>query len=203
MDAPPNRDEQQERSPSQKTALLRELQGQVTFLYEKVRQLSNELQTTRQSHQLASDQSRAEISMLQSELKNQNARHEEVVASLRKRLVESEMARTQIQDRMVLFVEEDAKKEQGVIRRWNEMASKVNEDTRWVEEQMSFWKESMAEHERRMGAAKVRGEVDAELPRKDKNVDVVESGIEREESAAERRRNQRSMLGLDDFSDDD
>ena len=113
------------------------------------------------------------------------------------------MARTQIQDRMVLFVEEDAKKEQGVIRRWNEMASKVNEDTRWVEEQMSFWKESMAENERRMGAAKVRGEVEAELPRKDKNVDVVESGIEREESAAERRRNQRSMLGLDDFSDDD
>jgi hypothetical protein len=68
---------------------------------------------------------------------------------------------------------------------------------------MSFWKESMAEHERRMEVAKVRGEVDAELPRKDKNVDVVESGIEMEESAAERRRNQRSMLGLDDFSDDD
>jgi hypothetical protein len=192
-------------SSSQKSR-NRELAEQVAFLCEKVQQLSNELQTTRQSHQLSSDQSRAEITMLQSELKNQRVRHEEIVSSLRKRLVESEMARNKIQEQLIQLVTEENKKEHAVISRWNEIALKVNEDTKWVDEQMACWKESLEEHERRMGAAIIRGELNAELPMVSTKTDSTgteEAAVE-DETAAERRRNQRTSLGLDeDFSDDE
>lgn len=193
---------EQNMSSSQKSR-TRELQEQVTFLVEKVQQLSNELQTTRQAHQLSSDQYRAEITMLQSELKNQRMRHEEIVSSLRTRLVESELARDKIQEQLMHVVQEESKKEKAVNARWDEMAMKVNEDARWVEEQMSCWKDSLDEHERRMDAAKVRGELNAELPQGGV-ADLRGSEVVSEESsAAERRRQQRTSLGLDeDFGDD-
>lgn len=193
------------RSDKQKV-LIRELQSQVAFLYEKVRQLSNELQTTRQSHQLSTDQSRAEITMLKCQLQRQKIRHEEVVSLLRKRLVEGEMAKNRIQDQMFLFVEEDTKKEQEMAQRLKEVALKVNEDTKWVSEQMSYWKESMEEHEKRMDAAKMRGELDAEFlsGAMGEQSDIGQSEIRIEETATQRRILGRSLLGLDeDFDSDD
>ena len=182
----------------------RELQEQVKFLCEKVQQLSNELQTTRQSHQLSSDRSRAEITMLQSELKNQRIRHEEIVSSLRKRLVESELARNKIQDQMMQMAEEENKKELAMTSRWNEMTVKVNEDAKWVDEQMTCWKESLKEHEKRMGAATVRGELNAELADFTKTDEAAEDDEKVEETAAERRIQRRSLLQLDEaFSDDE
>jgi hypothetical protein len=181
----------------------RELQEQITFLVEKVQQLSNELQTTRQSHQLASDQSRAEIAMLQSELKNQRIRHEEIVSTLRKRLVESEMTRSKMQEQMMQIVEVQNKKETAVNSRWNEMILKVNEDAKWVDEQMACWKESLEEHEKRMEGAKARGEMNAELPMGSAVKSDGGQDIRSEDTAAERRRQRRAMLGLDEeFSDD-
>lgn len=181
----------------------RELQEQISFLLEKVQQLSNELQTTRQSHQLSSDQSRAEIKMLRSELKNQRIRHEEIVSSLRARLVESEIARNKIQEQMMSIVEEESKKERAANAKWNEITMKVNEDSRWVDEQISCWKDSLEEYERRLGAAKIRGTLNAELPAGVVNHGRRESETAREDSAAERRRQRRTLLGLDNECSDD
>lgn len=181
-----------------------ELQEQVKFLCEKVQQLSNELQTTRQSHQLSSEQTRAQVNMLESELKNQRIRHEEVVSSLRERLVESELARNKIQDQMMQMAEEENKKELVMASRWNEMITKVNEDAKWVDEQMACWKESLKEHEKRMGAATVRGELKAELAESTKIDEAADENKVGEETAAERRIQRRSLLQLDEnFSDDE
>jgi DNA repair exonuclease SbcCD ATPase subunit len=200
MPAQPNTEERNIRD-SQKSR-NRELSEQITFLVEKVQQLSNELQTTRQSHQLSSDQSRAEIAMLQSEIKNQRTRHEEIVSTLRKRLVESEMARNKMQEQMMRIVEEENKKEHAVNARWNEMVLKVNEDAKWVDEQMTCWKESLDEHEKRIGCAKAQGEINAGMPM-GSNVTRNGGEVGNEDTAAERRRQRRAMLDLDEeFSGD-
>lgn len=141
--------------------------------------------------------------MLQSELKNQRIRHEEIVSTLRKRLVESEMARNRMQEQMMQLVEVENKKETAMNARWNEMILKVNEDAKWVDEQMACWKESLEEHEKRMDGAKARGEMNAELPLGStvKN-DGGQDGSS-DDTASERRRQRRAMLGLDvEFSDD-
>ena len=140
-----------------------ELHTEVYTLQEQVRQLSHELRITQDTHALNRDQSHAEIEMLQTELDRQNSRHEQIVSSLRNRLVESEMARMKMQDQLSSRMEEDTQREEELKSRWTAMSNRVVEDKKWVDEQMAYWKESMDEHRRRLSGAKVRGGLDASL----------------------------------------
>jgi len=115
-------------------------------LLKKIRQLTHELTTTQKSHQLTSDQYRAEISSLHSTIEHQARRHEQIVSALRGRLVESEMARNKMQDALSQKMEQELNRQEEEKKRWNEMIGKVNEDKVWVDEQMKFWKESMEEY---------------------------------------------------------
>lgn len=136
---------------------------EIYSLQEEVRALRHELCITQDTHQMNKDQSRAEITMLHTELERQNSRHELIVASLRNRLVESEMARMKMQDQLSHRMEEDATREDELKSRWKSMTTRVLEDKKWVDEQMNYWKESMEEHRKRLSGAKVRGGLDATL----------------------------------------
>lgn len=113
------------------------------------------------------------------------------------------MARNKMQEQMMRIVEEENKKEHAVNARWNEMVLKVNEDAKWVDEQMTCWKESLDEHEKRIGCAKVQGEINAGMPM-GSNVSRNGGGeVGNEDTAAERRRQRRAMLDLEEeFSGD-
>lgn len=154
---------QQHQLMIEQEAEMQKLNEQVYLLQEHVRQLSHELRITQDAHQLNKDQSRAEIEMLHTELERQNSRHEQIVSSLRNRLVESEMARMKMQDQLSSRMEEDAQRDEELRGRWKEMTTRVLEDKKWVDEQMDYWKESMEEHRKRLSGAKVRGRLDAAL----------------------------------------
>eukprot|EP00579_Thalassiosira_antarctica_P004326 CAMPEP_0201894628 /NCGR_PEP_ID=MMETSP0902-20130614/41096_1 /ASSEMBLY_ACC=CAM_ASM_000551 /TAXON_ID=420261 /ORGANISM="Thalassiosira antarctica, Strain CCMP982" /LENGTH=263 /DNA_ID=CAMNT_0048426721 /DNA_START=34 /DNA_END=822 /DNA_ORIENTATION=+ len=129
---------------------MEQLHQEIYHLQEQVGQLSNGLRITQDTHQLSKDQSRAELTMLHTELDRQNSRHEQIVASLRNRLVESEMARMKMQEQLSSRMEEDAQRDEELKARWKEMTTRVLEDKKWVDEQMNYWKESMEEHRRRL-----------------------------------------------------
>jgi len=139
------------------------LHQKIDALQELVQHLSQELRTTQDAHQLNKDQSRSEIELLRSELDRHSSRHDQIVASFRKRLVESETARMKMQDQLSSHMEKDAQREEDLKDRWKHMTTRVLEDTKWVDEQMDYWKESMEEYRKRLGQAKLRGKMDAEL----------------------------------------
>ena len=126
-------------------------------LQEQVRALSHELRITQDANELNKTQSRAEIDMLQSEINQQQVRHEKITASLRNRLVESETARMKMQDQLSKRMEEDTLRDEDLKARWKEMTACVLEDKEWMSQQMSYWKESMEEHKKRMAQAKDMG----------------------------------------------
>ena len=130
-------------------------------LQEQVRALSHELRITQDANELNKTQSRAEIDMLQSEINQQQVRHEKITASLRNRLVESETARMKMQDQLSKRMEEDTLRDEDLKARWKEMTACVLEDKEWMSQQMSYWKESMEEHKRRMAEAKDMGILEA------------------------------------------
>ena len=135
----------------------------VYTLQEQVRSLSHELRITQDAHQLNNDQSRAEIELLRTELEHQNIRHEKITSSLRNRLVESETARMKMQDQLSKRVEDDTQREEELKARWKEMIDCVLEDKKWVDEQLTQWKDSQEEHKRRLSEARVRGTLDASV----------------------------------------
>jgi len=133
----------------------------VFTLQEQVRVLSHELRITQDANELNKTQSRAEIDMLQSEINQQQVRHEKITASLRNRLVESETARMKMQDQLSKRMEEDTLRDEDLKARWKEMTACVLEDKEWMSQQMSYWKESMEEHKKRMAQAKDMGILEA------------------------------------------
>ena len=139
------------------------LNQKIDALKDLVQHLSQELRMTQDAHQLNKDQSRSEIELLRSELDRQKSRHDQIVASFRKRLVESETARMKMQDQLSSHMEKDMQREEDLKDRWKQMTTRVLEDKNWVDEQMDYWKESMEEHRKRLGEAKLRGRMDAEL----------------------------------------
>ena len=145
------------------------LHQKIDALKELVHQLSQELRTTQDAHQLNKDQSRSEIELLRTEMDRHSLRHDQIVASFRKRLVESETARMKMQDQLSLHMEKDVLREEDLKDRWKHMTTRVLEDKKWVDEQMDFWKESMEEHRKRLGEAKLRGVMDAELEGKERS----------------------------------
>ncbi|KAL7530601.1 hypothetical protein ACHAWF_003445 [Thalassiosira exigua] len=181
------------------------LHQEVYTLQEQVHQLTHELRITQDANQLNKDQSSVEISMLQTELDRQNSRHEQIVASLRNRLVESEMARMKMQDQLSARMEEDAQREEDVKSRWKAMTARVLEDKKWVDEQMNYWKESMEEHRKRLTGAKVQGRLDGGLgesagegnsgSHRGKNGSSSIKSHESEKSATDRRIAQRKLWG--------
>lgn len=158
---------QQAEEGSSQASLNAEATQLIYSLQEQIRSLSHELRMTQDAHQLYKDESLSKIEMLQSELERQNSRHEQIAASLRHRLVESETARMKMQDQLAKRMEEEQQRDEDLKTRWKEMTSCVLEDKKWVDEQMNYWKESMDEHKRRLGDAKVRGILDAGIPTKD------------------------------------
>ena len=178
-----------------------ELHQTIYQLQEQNQQLTHELRITQDSHQINKDQSRAEIEMLHTELDRQNSRHEQIVASLRDRLVESEMARMKMQEQLSNRMDGDAQREEELKTRWEAMAVRVLEDKQWVDEQMTYWKESMEEHRKRLDESKVRGRLDAEL---DKNIGRKQNSSSHSlgSDLSGRRINQRRLWGADVEGDD-
>lgn len=155
--------QQQQQMQELHRAETEQLNMEIHELQEQVQQLSHELRITQDTHALNRDQSRAEIEMLHAELDRQNSRHEQIVSSLRQRLVESELARMKMQDQLSTRVEEDMQRDEELKKQWGSMNTRVLEDKKWVDEQIAYWKESMDEHRKRLSGAKVRGNFDAEI----------------------------------------
>jgi hypothetical protein len=180
------------------------LNDRIMELQLQVRQLTHELETTRDAYQLSSDKSRAEIAMLQSQIEHTNARHEKITDSLRSRLVESELARIQMQDQLVASFDTKTKDEEEIKNRWMQMTSTVAEEKKWVDEQMDHWKESMEGRRSRLHDAKMRGTIDAagvgedSLFGADKDVEEKGSG---KGTVAGRRSRQRQLWGKGDYND--
>ena len=133
------------------------LNKQILELKLQVRQLTNEVETTRDAYQVSSDKSRAEIAMLQTQIEHQNSRHEAITSSLRERLVESEMARLKMQEQLVASIDSKMKDDEEMKTRWNQMCLRVGEETKWVDEQIDHWKHSMQDRRRRLHDAKLSG----------------------------------------------
>lgn len=112
----------------------------IATLQEKVNQLLHELIITRNAHQLTKDQSNAEIHMLRTELDVQNSRHEQVVSNLRKRLVESEVARTKMQDQLSTLLAEDVQRTDGLKIRFDELSTRILDTEKWAVEELNQWK---------------------------------------------------------------
>lgn len=133
------------------------LNKQILELKLQVRQLTNEVETTRDAYQVSSDKSRAEIAMLQAQIEHQNSRHDAITSSLRERLVESEMARLKMQDQLVASIDSKMKDDEEMKTRWNQMCLRVGEETKWVDEQIDHWKQSTQDRRRRLHDAKLSG----------------------------------------------
>ena len=182
------------------------LNKEILQLQLQVRQLTHELETTREAYHLSSDKSRAEIALLQSQIEHENSRHEKITTSLRNRLVESELARAKMQEQLEDAFATKTKDEEKNKNRWMEMTSRVAEEKKWVDEQMDHWKESMEERRSRLHDAKMRGTIDAGV------MDDTENRAEKEvvpneskRTVAGRRSRQRQLWGKDDYTlnDDD
>ena len=179
------------------------LNKEILELQLQVRQLTHELETTRDAYHLSSDKSRAEIAMLQSQIEHENSRHEKIITSLQNRLVESELARVKLQEQLEESLASKTKDEEENNNRWMEMTSMVAEENKWVDEQMDHWKESMEERRSRLHYAKMRGTIiDAGV------MDDTENRAEKEavdKGRAGRRSRQRQLWGKDDYilNDDD
>jgi len=172
------------------------LNKQIMELQLQVRQLTHELETTRDAYQLSSDKARAEVALLQSQIEHQNSRHEKITTSLRNRLVESELERMKMQEQLGVSSQTKTKDEEQLKNRWMEMTSRVVEEKKWVDEQMDHWKESMEGRRSRLHDAKMRGAIDAGVMDVSDNViekEVGENGGKR--SVAGRRSRQRQLWG--------
>lgn len=201
--------QQQSQADEEHRAEKQELHNEIDQLQEQVVQLTHELSITRDSLQLHKDQSRAELEMLHTELDRQNSRHEQIVGSLRSRLVESEMARMKMQDQLSARIEEDVHREEELKSRWKAMTERVLEDKKWVDEQMDYWKESMEEHKKRLSGAKVRGALDAALGSSSTSTAMGgKKGLKSSQTSSDsgernRRVSQRRLWGASEEGDDD
>lgn len=179
------------------------LNHKIVELQRQVRQLTHELQTTRDTYQLSSDKARAEIAMLQEQIETQNSRHESITSSLRDRLVESELARIKMQNQLVASMEKKATGKEKIKGTWIQISSRIVEENKWVEEQINHWKESMEDRRRIVQGAKMRVEtgVVADLDEGAENdFEGVEGG---ERSAIQRRRSiQRRLWGGEDHTNE-
>ena len=181
------------------------LNKQILELKLQVRQLTNEVETTRDAYQVSSDKSRAEIAMLQTQIEHQNSRHEAITSSLRDRLVESEMARLKMQDQLVASIDSKMKSDEEMKTRWNQMCLRVGEETKWVDEQIDHWKQSMQDRRRRLHDAKLSGANGGDggvVDGQDVN-DAIGSGTGEVEigrrTVHQRRSVQRRLWGKDDY----
>lgn len=112
----------------------------ISTLKEKVNQLYHELSITRDAHQLSTDQSNADIHMLRNELNLQKSCHEQVVSKLRNRLVESEIARSKLQDQLFTLMEEDVHRAEVLKIRFDEMSTRILDNQKWADEELKYWK---------------------------------------------------------------
>lgn len=112
----------------------------ISTLKQKVNQLYHELSITRDAHQLSTDQSNAEIHMLRNELNLQKSCHEQIVSKLRNKLVESEMARTKLQDQLSTLMEEDVHRAEVLKIRFDEMSTRILDNQKWADEELKYWK---------------------------------------------------------------
>jgi hypothetical protein len=112
----------------------------IATLKEKVNRLLHELSITRNAHQLTKDQSNAEIHMLRTEIDLQNSRHEQVVSNLRKRLVESDVARKKMQDQLSTLLAEDVQRTDGLKIRFDELSTRILDTEKWAVEELNQWK---------------------------------------------------------------
>ena len=181
------------------------LNKQILELKLQVRQLTNEVETTRDAYQVSSDKSRAEIAMLQTQIEHQNSRHEAITSSLRERLVESEMARLKMQEQLVASIDSKMKSDEEMKTRWNQMCLRVGEETKWVDEQIDHWKQSMQDRRRRLHDAKLSGANGGDggvVDGKDVNDDIGGGSGEVEigrRTVHQRRSVQRRLWGKDDY----
>lgn len=159
---------QSQGNPYTRDEETRLLHKKIDALEEQVQHLSHELRVTQDAHQVQRDQSLSEMELLCSELDRQKSRHDQIVESFRKRLIESETARIKMQDQLSAYMEKDIQREKDFKDTWKQATTRVKDDTKWVDEQMDIWKDSMEEHQKRLAEAKLRGRIDAELGGKEK-----------------------------------
>ena len=126
-------------------------------LRERVRSLAHELSVTRTTLRHDADRHESEVRSLESELAGQADRHKDVVAGLRARLVESELERTRLSERLAEAVAGESRRHEAMKARWDEMIERAAEDGRWVEEQAGQWKESAGRASGRCEGARERG----------------------------------------------
>ena len=112
----------------------------ISTLKQKVNQIYHELSITRDAHQLSTDQSNAEIHMLRNELNLQKSCHEQIVSKLRNKLVESEMARTKLQDQVSTLMEDDVHRAEVLKIRFDEMSTRILDNQKWADEELKYWK---------------------------------------------------------------
>ena len=178
------------------------LNKQILELQLQVRQLTHELETAQEAHQLLSEKSRAEVALLHTQIQNEKSRHEKITASLRNKLVESELERVKMQDQLRVSAETKIKDDNDVKLRCMEMASRIDDEKKWVDEQMDHWRESMEGRQTRFHDAKIRGTIDAGLvdnDRTEKEVNVKDLDTT---SASGRRSRQRQLWGQEvDYTD--
>lgn len=192
----------QNKPPRENNNDILHLNKQILELQLTVRQLTNELETTREAYQLSSDKSRAEVALLQSQLEDENSRHEKITTSLRNRLVESELARIKMQEQLELSYDTRTKDEEKMKNSWMEMTSRVVEEKKWVDEQLDHWRESMEGRRSRLHDAKMRGAIEGATHDADNSTEkelVVES--EGKRTVARRRSIQRQLWGKGDRND--
>jgi hypothetical protein len=119
-----------------------------------------------------------------------------------------------MQDQLSSHVDEDSQREEDLKDRWNQMTTCVLEESKWVDEQMDHWKESMEELRKRLGAAKLSGRMDAELGGRDRSTSprsitggdgtkAARNKINQSSSSDQRRRRRRRWGRSGDGSDDD
>lgn len=188
--------------PGENNTNVSHVNVQIMELQLQVRQLTYELEMTRDAYQLSSDKAGAEIAYLQSQIEHQNSRHEKITTSLRNRLVESEMVRIKMQDQLVLSFDTKTKDEEDMKNRWMQMTSNVTEDKKWVDEQIDHWKESMEDRQRRLHDAKMRGAIDSGVMYDSNNGADKDVGTgNKSTSVAGRRSRQRQLWGKGDYTD--
>jgi uncharacterized coiled-coil protein SlyX len=84
--------------------------------------------------------------MLRTEIDLQNSRHEQVVSNLRKRLVESDVARKKMQDQLSTLLAEDVQRTDGLKIRFDELSTRILDTEKWAAEELNQWKGRRDEH---------------------------------------------------------
>jgi hypothetical protein len=185
-------DQQSQGKPYTRDEETQHLHEKIDALQELVQHLSHELRVTQDAHQLDKDQSLSKVELLCSELDRQNSRHAQIVKSFRKRLIESETARMKMQDQLSSYMEKDIQREKVFKDAWKQATTRVIDNTKWVDEQMDIWKESMEEHQKRLVEATLRGKIDAASGGKEKLAPLESNTRGKEQTAARGNRNESS-----------